>query len=281
MRRIGREEGYNLVVLAMIVTVLSIFVAASIPVWSHATQREKEEELIFRGLQYAEAIRVFQARYGRPPTRLEELVETSPRCIRQLWKDPMTEDGEWGLMFGQPQQQQPGAQRRGRRGPQQANPNGLDGVDFGSRPEAVQVRGPGAQPRETGLTGERRQTGPIIGVHSLSDKESIRTFDGAEVYNEWVFAVEKVPTPAVNPTNGQLSGANDRWVGRPFPEGIEPQSGSGPGDQEKEEDPFSDRSNRNPLDRDGAFGSGSGGAGFGSGGFGGGNSRGNRNDQRE
>ena len=93
------ERGYNLVVLVVIITVMNIVLAAVLPLWSQAIRRNKEEELIFRGLQYAEAIRVFHNRFQRWPTRLEELVEIKPRSIRQLWKDPMTEDGKWQLIF--------------------------------------------------------------------------------------------------------------------------------------------------------------------------------------
>ena len=67
--------------------------AAVLPLWSTAIRREKEEELIFRGLQYAEAIRVFQNRYHHLPNRLEELLEVKPRCIRLLWTDPLSKDG--------------------------------------------------------------------------------------------------------------------------------------------------------------------------------------------
>src|SRR5947199_5209330 len=93
------ELGYNLVVLVVIITVMNIVLAAVLPLWSQAIRRNREEELIFRGLQYAEAIRVFHNRFQRWPTRLEELVEIKPRSIRQLWKDPMTEDGKWQLIF--------------------------------------------------------------------------------------------------------------------------------------------------------------------------------------
>ena len=54
-----------MVVLMVAVTILTILTAAALPVWSQRMQREKEEELIFRGWQYAEAIRVFQQRQGR------------------------------------------------------------------------------------------------------------------------------------------------------------------------------------------------------------------------
>ena len=246
-------RGYNLVVLAMAITALSVMVAASLPVWSHASQRQKEEELIFRGLQYAEAIRVYQARFGRPPTRLEELIETSPRCIRQLWKDPMTEDGEWELIFGQAQQAaQNNNRRRARPGQPGANRD-LSQADFSRGNRQVTRLSPGeTTPRDTGLTGERRQTGPIIGVFSSLDEESIRSYKGATAYNEWQFVVDDLPVPAVNLSNGQLPRANAAWVGKPFPEGIEPQSGSGPGGatdegDDEEANPFS--SNRNPLDR--------------------------------
>src|SRR6185436_12988876 len=89
------EAGYNLVILVVAITILNILVAAAIPLWRTAIRREKEEELIARGFQYAEAIRVFQQRQGRLPSRLEELIETKPRCIRRLWDDPITGKRDW------------------------------------------------------------------------------------------------------------------------------------------------------------------------------------------
>jgi type II secretory pathway pseudopilin PulG len=84
----GAEAGYNLVILLVAVTVLNVLVAAMLPLWSTAIRREKEEELIFRGFQYAEAIRVYRMRHGgNYPIKLEQLIETKPRCIRQLWKE--------------------------------------------------------------------------------------------------------------------------------------------------------------------------------------------------
>ena len=65
------------------------------PLWSTVIRRSEEQELIFRGIQYAEAIRVFEARFGRPPTSLDELLELKPRSIRQLWTDPLSESGAW------------------------------------------------------------------------------------------------------------------------------------------------------------------------------------------
>ena len=108
------SSGFTLVGVIIVFTVMTILLSVAMPIWSKMIQREREEELIFRGLQYAEAIRVFQLRNGRYPLRLEELVTVRPRSIRQLWKDPMTDSGEWGLIYAQAA---PG-QGRGRRGGQ-------------------------------------------------------------------------------------------------------------------------------------------------------------------
>ena len=59
-RDVARAMGYNLVALMVLVAVINITVAAALPSVSQAMRREREAELIFRGLQYAEAIRVFQ-----------------------------------------------------------------------------------------------------------------------------------------------------------------------------------------------------------------------------
>ena len=57
------EGGYNMVILIVAITVLNIVVAAMLPLMSTQIQREKEEELVFRGFQYAEAIRIYHARF--------------------------------------------------------------------------------------------------------------------------------------------------------------------------------------------------------------------------
>ena len=68
------EQGYTLAVLIMMATVMSILVGAALPSWSKMIQRDKEEELIARGWQYAEAVRIFQNTFGRLPTTLDELI---------------------------------------------------------------------------------------------------------------------------------------------------------------------------------------------------------------
>ena len=54
-------------------------------------KRDREEEMIHRGVQYSRAIRRFVKKTGRYPTRLEELENTNNiRFLRKRYKDPVT-----------------------------------------------------------------------------------------------------------------------------------------------------------------------------------------------
>ena len=72
---------------------------------SYRLRRDKEEELLFRGVEYLRAIRAFQtasATEKRYPRTLDELVSdpraNGRRFIRQLYKDPMT-GRDFGLIL--------------------------------------------------------------------------------------------------------------------------------------------------------------------------------------
>ncbi len=221
-RRARRSaQGYSLVILMVIITVMSVMVAVALPQMDTQIQREKEEELIFRGFQYAEAIRVFQRRFGRYPVRLQELYDAKPRCIRQLWKDPMTEKGDWGLVLVT-QQMPPGARGRGAAGGQPVvppgNPTGGDASQNPSDPNAP----PGAQP-----------PAPIMGVYSKSDKASIKVLFGQRRYKDWRFTAQILQSAfGVVAQNNIPRSANATWIGRPFEGqgGQTPKPGSGPGE---------------------------------------------------
>jgi type II secretory pathway pseudopilin PulG len=247
-RVLPRQAGFSLVVLSVLAVVFSVGLAAVLPAVSTAIRRDKEQELIFRGLQYAEAIRVFQARNGRYPVRLEELVEIRPRAARQLWADPMTKDGKWGLIYasapgqaGQPGMgpgQVPGLEgRQGGISGSSVAPVGVsaamnnsqfsaadeddddDGGDDGgssrvSRRER-QIR------KRAGLDGTLGG-GPIVGVHSLSDEEALKSFaaGGGGRYSDWRFTPDLLPSGG--PTGENVPRLNSDFVGRPLPPGVEP-----------------------------------------------------------
>lgn len=198
----ARERGYTLVAVAVIVTVLSVAVAMVLPAWSAQIQREREEELVFRGLQYAEAIRVFQRRFGRFPNSLSELIEVKPRSIRRMWADPLTEGGAWQPILLIPPEQNPGGQ------------GSADG-----RAEAD-------NPDENVATGT--PAGPIVGVRTTNSKTGFRTFFGQDAYSQWRFTYDLVSSgggggvqmggvgPGVG-VPGTPRVPRAEWIGRPLP----------------------------------------------------------------
>ena len=83
------DRGFLMVALLIAMAVVAIWMTAALPSWRQQAQREKEEELIFRGEQYAMAIALFQYKNNNvPPQDIDILV--SQRFLRKKWKDPVT-----------------------------------------------------------------------------------------------------------------------------------------------------------------------------------------------
>ena len=226
-----RQSGYNMVMCMIAITVLNIMVAIALPMWSQEIQRDREEELISRGWQYVEAIRLFQNRFQRPPIRLEELIEVKPRSIRKLWKDPMT-DGKMQPIFqneGQPLQQ--GQSMPPDRGPlgEPLDPNNSGGAKPGDPNAAGGPQDPNAPNGQVDANGQPVANGPISGVRSRSNKKSILIFYGKERYDQWRFTLDLLQSrqpppgggggipPGGVPGGGTGGGFSVRWLGRPFP----------------------------------------------------------------
>jgi type II secretory pathway pseudopilin PulG len=85
------ERGYILITLILFVALLAIAMTVIAPVISQQVKRDREEELIHRGVQYSRAIKHFVKKFGRYPTRIEELENTNNiRFLRKRYKDPIT-----------------------------------------------------------------------------------------------------------------------------------------------------------------------------------------------
>lgn len=152
----NKENGYTLIILLFALFVMSIGLLVAVPVWETQIQREKEEELIFRGKQYVEAIRLFQTKNpGSFPKTFDELVEE--KCIRKLFKDPMTEDGEWNIIL----------------------PYTGISTKKGGSVQKVLIAPLSALPSI--------QNPQIIGVVSSSTRASIKIYLEQETYDRWLF----------------------------------------------------------------------------------------------
>jgi hypothetical protein len=65
-------------------------------------RRDREQEMIWRGNQYARGIKLFYMKNHRFPTSMDDLVKPKigARFMRQAYKDPMNkEDGSWRLIY--------------------------------------------------------------------------------------------------------------------------------------------------------------------------------------
>jgi type II secretory pathway pseudopilin PulG len=96
-KRKSRQDGYILLVLLLFVTLLSIGFLAAVRTMEFRVRRDREEELIHRGVQYSRAVRRYFKKFGRYPTRIEELESTNNlRFLRKRYKDPMNRDPKTG-----------------------------------------------------------------------------------------------------------------------------------------------------------------------------------------
>ncbi|MFN2386784.1 MAG: type II secretion system protein [Thermoanaerobaculia bacterium] len=176
--RLG-ERGFTLVAVVIAISILSIMIAAVAPAVSTIMRRDREAELIFRGKQYARAIGLFQRRYGRYPTSLEEMYETRPRTIRKLWKDPTCNCDDWFLLI-------------------QGQPDSVPAVDLGGpRPPSTFEDARRPTPGIFGPREETKNVGPIAGVRSKVHKEALREWRGRRYYDEWRFIVGDADADAV------------------------------------------------------------------------------------
>jgi type II secretory pathway pseudopilin PulG len=163
------RRGYTFLIVLIMMTILAIGLLVAVPVWKTQMQREAEEELIFRGRQYVEAVRLFQAKNpGAFPKSIEELVKG--RFLRRAYRDPMMADGRWDfiLMPGTASSSRVAAARGGSEGGAPAGPTAQ-----------VFVVGQGSL---SSISGAR-----ILGVVSRSPRTSLRLYQDADTYDAWLF----------------------------------------------------------------------------------------------
>ena len=90
-RRLRRgEDGYVLLTLLLVFALMAIVATGVITEISFEIRRDREQEMVHRGVQYTRAIRAYYKKLGRYPTRLEDLENTNNlRYLRKRYKDPL------------------------------------------------------------------------------------------------------------------------------------------------------------------------------------------------
>jgi len=103
--RLG-NKGFTYLLALMIIMVMGIMLGLVGESWKTIMQREREEELIFRGTQIMEAIERWNkgTKHVKTPLReLKDLVQdprtlTTTRYLRRLYTDPMT-GKDWNVII--------------------------------------------------------------------------------------------------------------------------------------------------------------------------------------
>jgi type II secretory pathway pseudopilin PulG len=88
-----------LVIVMMTAALLLIALTVVLPSVYQEGQREREEEAIFRGTQYARAVARFRRQFNRFPVSMKELLQTNGmRFLRKEYTDPLDPKGKWRII---------------------------------------------------------------------------------------------------------------------------------------------------------------------------------------
>src|SRR5437870_8383880 len=192
MGRSNKDERgvtYLLVMLAVVLIGISVTVAAK--QWKTVVQREREADLLARGIEIQTALAVYSAqqkkgRTGFPgeiyPLTLEELTKQPKPVLRKAYKDPMT-GNDWEYV---------------------RDPTGrIKGVRSKSKAEPF----------------KQKDFPPVV-----------RHFDGLTSYNDWVFQYPNASTPQA-PVAQPTTPGQPTAPGQPAPPAPSPpaQTPSAPG----------------------------------------------------
>ncbi len=223
----GNQRGYILLTLMLFVALLTIGMLAMVQNIEMQIKRDREEEMIHRGVQYSRAMQHYFKKFGRYPNRIEELENTNNiRFLRKRYKDPLTgkdfrllhiTDVQMSFASGVPGAglppgglntspaggvnggPGPGGQDPNAQNPQAGDQSGAGGQSGAGDQSNSSAAGGGAPNQQAGsASGSSQQTsnqltsqtfggGPIVGVASTSKDKTIREFNKKDHYNQWQF----------------------------------------------------------------------------------------------
>jgi len=225
--RHSNEGGYALLMAIFLIATMILVTTVAVPPLLTEGRREMEKEMVFRGEQYARAVGLYYRKFGKYPTKVEDLTRQTNgvRFLRQAYTDPMNkEDGSWRFIYVGPNGQLIGSVRQvsllqstlstaSLNGPGifggglvAPGPPGQTGGLAAPGGGLGVAQGPGA---DQGLNAPGQPTasaaslnpsdaqpqplsgniigGNIIGVGSKIQKPSFRVYQGGDTYQKWEF----------------------------------------------------------------------------------------------
>jgi type II secretory pathway pseudopilin PulG len=185
--RIGRksEGGFTLAGVMVIMTIMMIFVAYTVPrQWSAVLQRDRERQTIFIMQQYAKAIDAFEKKNHALPVNISQLKGARrPRFVRgptAEWIDPLTGEVDWLII-----------------------PQSAAGAAGGPPPPGQ----PQTQTTVPGVPMKDYAGGPFIGVRPNKNGDSLVELNGAQKYEQWSYTVVDYRTERI----ARLNAAQKVW----------------------------------------------------------------------
>lgn len=228
------ERGYAFLILMMVLTILLVTLTQALPSVYTAGQREREEELIFRGNQYARAILLYRRQFNRFPSTVDDLVKKTNgfRFLRQAYMDPMTRSGKWrfihataaGVVIDAKTIKLPAGSNAGK----DAEKKQVENAGKDAEKKQAENAGESAENPAASTSEEKETKGAfIVGVASRRTHKSVRIWNNHDRYDEWEFlAVESASTGAAGVQSG--TPATGAQPGMPTPSTQPPPPTSSP-----------------------------------------------------
>jgi type II secretory pathway pseudopilin PulG len=230
-KRIGGQAGYILLGVMLVVTLMLVIMTIAVPRIAQQIKREREEDLVNRGKEYAMAIKRFVHKTGRYPASIEQLEDTNHiRFLRKRFKDPMTADGEWRLVhpgeaqinFTLPAGANPGLPGSGNPGLQGGNnglqgngpgqPSGSNGLSNGPNSGLSPGSNPGSNPPAGTQTDPNQQAGARQGSAAQLGSLSVENIGNGQTAGGGPFigVASTSKATAIKEFNGQTT--YDGWL---------------------------------------------------------------------
>ena len=173
VRRKG-EQGFTLAGVIVILTIMMIFAAYTVPrQWSAILQRDRDKQTIFIMRQYATAISAFQDKNKTWPVSMDQLKDAqAPRFLRgpkDGYIDPLTGQVDWLIIP---------ASAMGATGQPLPTP--------GNQPGQTQTA-PSTSTAAPGVPMKDYAGGPFIGVRPNKSGKSFVEFRQQDAYDAWMY----------------------------------------------------------------------------------------------
>lgn len=107
MNPIAKQAGFTYLAIIFAIAISGVVLAEVGINWTQESQREKERQLLFVGSEFRQAIALYYERTPGAikhfPRKLEDLLtderyNTPQHYLRKLYRDPITNRSEWGLL---------------------------------------------------------------------------------------------------------------------------------------------------------------------------------------